>query len=244
MLGQDHFYYNLTKKYIVMFSQYIDDIRVERITKLGSLIKQIKVPISYSSKKKLFSYILRGTGSGDTEKISTFLPRIGFNITSMIPDRTRAENPLNENYISDDGSIENFIYSGVPYNFSINLSLWTKTFDDAYQIIEQLVTFFQPDYTVSVKEIEEYGITRNVSVSLEGFTPNNETELDETSMRLISYDFQFILKGHLYPASSTNKLITLVTLNQIEKDTLQKLSTIEHEDDGEGGITTTKTVYD
>lgn len=249
MLGHDHFYYNLTKKYIVMFSQLIDEIYVERVNNLGTLIKQIKVPISYASKQKLFNYILRETGSGDVEKVSTYLPKIGFNITSMVPDRIRAENPLDMNYISDDGSIESFIYSGVPYNFTIDLSVWTKNFDDLYQIMEQLVTFFQPDYTVAVKEIEEYGITRNVSVILESFSPNIETELDETTMRLVSYDFQFVLKGHLYPPSSTGKLITLVTLNQFEKDTLQKLSTISHEyagEDIEGNdiITTSKTVYD
>ena len=58
----------------------------------------------------------------------------------------------------------NFNYTPVPYNVSYNLYSFTrsKTLRLGLQIVEQILPFFQPDFTVTVNAIPELNIKRDI----------------------------------------------------------------------------------
>ena len=58
----------------------------------------------------------------------------------------------------------NYNYFPVPYNVSYNLYSFTASAEAGLQIIEQILPFFQPDFTVTVNAIPELNIKRDIQI--------------------------------------------------------------------------------
>lgn len=214
MLNNDHFYFSMFRKYIIAFEHIINDIHIIRTDKDDNPVKDIRIPITYATKSKLFHYIGRNSSG---RKIRTILPRISFVITGMEYDVSRKLNNLIECPVSTDIGKETFRYPGVPYNFSIEMHIWSIYMDDLLQIIEQLATFFKPDFSMTVKEIEELGVERSIPVILNGINFDIENEFD-TEDRVLMANASFTLKGFLYPPIKDSNIIENIILNMKEMD--------------------------
>lgn len=225
MLSRDHFYWGMFRKYCIAFAHVIGDIHVLRIDAAGATVKDITVPITYAQKSKLFYYLQRR----DTlkKRVRTMLPRISFVINGMEFDPARKMNALNECTIStDSGWNETFQYAGTPWNFRVEMGIWAAYMDDLLQIIEQLATFFKPDYSLDVKEIPELGVTRSVPITLDGIDFDVANEFEEED-RVVRADASFTLKGWLYPPTSDSTLINHMYLNMRDMDSGTTAETLE-----------------
>jgi len=216
MLSKNHFFWDMTKKYIIAFSHIFNDIHILRTSEDGDILKDITVPITYAGKRKIFSLMQRNPTIGN--KVSTILPRISFLITDLEADPDRKLNPTDSISISVDSKSEDFMYNPIPYNFNIDMVIWSKHMDDLLQIIEQSVTFFNPHYTLTVKEIESLGITRNVPVVFNNVTLDMETELDEENSRTLMANMNFTLKGFLYPPITNSTVIDFMNIKFIDEE--------------------------
>jgi len=216
MLSQDHFYWQMTKKYVVAFSHIFSDVHVIRTNSEGTDVKDITVPITYAGKRKMYEVVQRN--STINGKVSTVLPRISFLITGLTSDPLRKCNPTNTITITSDELTEDFMYSPVPYNFNIDLIAWAKNMDDLLQIIEQSATFFNPHYTLSVNEIDELDIQRNITVTLNSTDLEMDIEYDEQSERTLMASMNFTLKGFLYKPITDSKIITLINTKFVDED--------------------------
>lgn len=223
MLSQDHFYWGMFKKYIIAFNHIISDIHVLRTTADNVTVKDITVPVTYAHKSKLFYYLQRQDSV--KRNVKTILPRISFIISGMEYDVSRKLSSLNECSISTTSGIETFQYTGIPYNFTIEMGIWSTYMDDLLQIIEQVGTFFKPDYSMSVKEIEAFNITKNILVTLDGinFDFINEFDVDD---RVIRADATFRLQGFLYPPVSNGEIIKEMYIAMRNKVTEETAETI------------------
>lgn len=211
MLSQNHFYWEMVKKYIVAFHHLFGDVHVFRRDKDDNVIKDITVPCSYVAKSKLFYLLQRNDETG--RSISTTLPRMSFLITGLLPDVARKEPALNEipiDYQSND--TERFMYSPVPYNFQIAFSIWAEYQDDMMQIIEQVGTFFRPDYTFFVEEIPELDIRRNISIVLNSMNLDIANEFGDEIDRTLTADIDFTIKGYLYPPVKDADIIKIINI--------------------------------
>lgn len=204
MLSQNHFYYQMLKKYVVAFQHIISDIHVIRSDSFGVPQKDITVPVTYSTKSKLYNYLTRNVNLGD--KVSTILPRISFIINGMQFDPTRKKSNLGEIRVTIDDEDETFIYSGNPYNFNIDMSVWTKYVDDLQQIIEQIAALFRPDVMLTVNEIPEFDIKKNIPTELNDIQIDIENEYEDTD-RVVIANLNFTLKGYVYPPVNNSKVI-------------------------------------
>jgi hypothetical protein len=213
----------MLRKYVIAFSHVVDDVHVVRTGTDGTVVKDITVPVTYATKSKLF-YML--TRRDLDRKYRTVLPRISFVINGMEYDPARKTNSLNEFHVDDDGTREDFQYNGVPYNFNIDMSMWAVYMDDLLQIIEQMATFFRPDYVMTVKEIEELGVERDIPVVLNGVTFDFDNEFEESD-RLLRAEANFTLKGFLYPPVSDGRLITYIDVRMRDIDTSKIAETIQ-----------------
>jgi hypothetical protein len=194
-------YHNITKKYVIAFAHLFSDIHIKRFKDDNTVDRDIKVPIIFAGKDKMFYDIRKLPSSNDAAIVSQHLPRMGFIISSLQYDSTRQRN-LN---IPVELNANNYMaHAGVPYNFIIDLSVIAKTNDDMYQIIEQIAVMFTPDLTLQINEIPELEISRDVSINLDSISLANTYEFEDIGQRIISTDFSFTLKGNLYPAVSTD----------------------------------------
>lgn len=216
MLSQDHFYWNMTRKYIVAFAYIFSDVHIQRVDESGTLQKDIKVPITYAGKKKIYQVLQRN--STLKNKVSVVLPRISFLITSLAPDSQRKTNNLNEIDIENDGITHKFLYSPVPYDFNIDLIAWAKNMDDLLQITEQIAVFFKPGYSIEVKEIPALNLQRKINIILNDVSLDIETDLDQETDRTVMANFGFTLKGYLYPPLTEVDVIEIINTKIAEYD--------------------------
>jgi hypothetical protein len=172
----------------------------------GNVTQTMKVPLAYGPKQK---WLARLTEDPNLNKpTAVTLPRIGFEISGLTYDATRKQNKVMKVKKVLDGADSSQLKSGympVPYNVNFELYVLAKNSDDALQIVEQILPYFQPEYTVTLREIPELEIIRDVPIVLNSISYEDDYEGDFTSRRSIIYTLSFTAKYYLYgPVTSTN----------------------------------------
>jgi len=203
IFGHD-FYHGTIRRYVIMFGNIFNDMQVKRYDSLGALSQTLNVPISYGPKQKQIERVLADPDLG--RPISTILPRIGFAMTSMGYNPTRKLNPFSKFMGTLDTQNSNFpsTYAPVPYDFTFQLSILTKNAEDGTQLIEQILPFFVPDYTVTMKVLPEVNATMDIPIELGNVTSDDSYEGDYGTNRILTWDLDFTVKGYLFgPVSST-----------------------------------------
>ena len=195
MIGQ-YWYHGLVRKYVAVFGTIFNDINIQRRNSSGNVIETLKVPLAYGPKQKFLTRI-----SGDErldKKVGMVLPRMGFDLTSMSYSPERMLHPLHnrtQKYKGQTGVVK----SPVPYDFAFALNIFVKNADDGTQIIEQILPFFQPDFTVTINALPTMGIKIDLPIVLGGVNVEDSYEGDFLSRRALIWTLDFTIKGYLYP---------------------------------------------
>lgn len=217
MLSNSIFYHQITRKIIVAFGSLFSNIKIARQAE-GQVVQTLQVPISYAPKEKWLVRIEQDPNL-DSHTYTT-LPRMSFEITSMAYDSARKTNRMN--YIScADGSGDTIkkIYSPVPYNYDISLYILTKTQEDALQIVEQILPYFAPEYTLKVKAVPNTNITTEVPVVLNGVSIQDDYDGDFQTRRFVTYTLTFTLKASMYGPVTDAGLITTTLVDMSNPNT-------------------------
>lgn len=228
MLGNQHFYNRTIRKIVVAFGTMFNDIYLVRYTKDGLTAKEkFKVPLNYGGKEK---YINRITADPTlTKSIAISVPRMSFEMTSMNYDSSRKQVSTLQNFgVGTDGQI-NKQYAPVPYNYEFTLSIYVRNTEDGTQILEQILPFFTPDYTVSVNFIKEMGKPHDLPILLNDVSVQTDYEGDLMDTRLIVWTLTFTAKSYIFPPVKdvTGGIIYKANTNFLEDHTnasLQKVS--------------------
>ena len=211
MLNNDIFYHSITRKTIVAFGSLFSDIKIKRENADKTETQTIDVPIAYAPKEKWLVRIEQDPTLTNHTYIT--LPRLSFEITSFNYDATRKTN--RNNYITcsnEDGSM-NKTYAPVPYNIDISLYALTKTQEDGLQIIEQILPFFNPDFTMSIKAIPDSNIITDVPIILNSLDVNDEYDGDFSTRRFVTYTMNFTLKTYMFGPVTQQGVINKVFVN-------------------------------
>ena len=103
-------------------------------------------------------------------------------------------------------------HSPVPYDVGFELNVFTATSDDGLQIIEQILPYFQPDYTVTMIIDKDYMDTkRDIPFILESVDYEDSYQGALTDKRRIIYTLKFTAKIYLYGPISSSAVITKVS---------------------------------
>ena len=227
-----HQYYNqVIRRYVVMFGTLFNDIVVQRFNTAGARIQAIKVPIAYGPKEK---FLARVEQNPDLQKKSSVsLPRIGFEMVGMqyMPER-KLSNTQRRIQIQGTAGANNSVkseFTPVPYDFNFNLSVFVKNADDGIQILEQILPFFTPDWTTTVKIIPEMNITHDIPTVLTSVTTEDTYEGDFETRRTLIYNLDFLVKGYIYGPIKKSGIIkrTLVDFINSANTELQEGKRIE-----------------
>ena len=212
MLG-DSFYHETIRKCVVGFGTLFNDIHISRKDGSGNVIQSMKVPLAYGPKQK-FLVRLREDPS-ITKAVAITLPRIGFEIGQIAYDPTRKLNKIQKvKKAGSSSAAVNTQYMPVPYNIDFELYTMAKNSDDALQIVEQILPYFQPDYTITINDIVELSNKRDVPIVLSGISYEDNYEGEWTERRAIIYTLSFTAKMYLYGPVTSGKVITKVQVDQ------------------------------
>ena len=210
MLGQ-YFYNESLRKCIIAFGSLFNDIYITRKNSAGTDVQSLKVPLAYGPKQK-FMVRLDADPNLD-QKVAITLPRIGFEIAGFDYDPSRKLNRIIKRKKvanTEDKKLKQMStqHSPVPYNLNFEMFVMTKNSDDGIQIVEQILPFFQPEYTVTIKEVPEMDVVRDVPIVLNSIGYEDTYTGSFTERRAIIYTFSFVAKAYVYGPVTTAKPIT------------------------------------
>jgi hypothetical protein len=210
MLGT-HFYYSIIKKNVVAFGTVFNNIEVVKIDpSTGNVIEQKKVPVAYGPKSKFLARLEQDPGT--EHKVGITMPRISFEMKDIVYDSTRKTSVVQqylENATSNKVQVQ---YMPVPYNLSFELGILAVSQDDALQILEQIIPFFQPAFTITVKLIPEMNEEKDLPIILNSIGYEDDYEGDMMKRRSITYTLSFTLKTYFYGPITTSPLIRSATV--------------------------------
>jgi hypothetical protein len=216
MLGNRQFYHETVRNIIVGFGTLFNDIHVVRKNNTGVVTQSMKVPLAYGPKQKWLSRIDQDAGLDS--KVAITLPRMGFEIQNMTYDPARKLNRVQKfKKVKSSASNSNKLdtqFMPVPYNLNIQLYAMAKNSDDALQMVEQILPYFQPDYTLTIKDMEAMGIARDIPIVLNSINYEDSYKGDYAERRAIMYTLDFTTKFYLYGPVTSSKVIKTVQVDQ------------------------------
>ena len=213
MLGST-FYHQTIRKYVAVFGTLFNDINIERKNSSGDVVERLKVPLAYGPKQKWLLAIQDTTA--DRKVVATRTPRMGFSMTGISYDTARKLNTLGRNVKANTSSTTTSMvtmYNPVPYNFDFSLFILVKNAEDGTQILEQILPYFTPEFTVTVNTIPDMNIKADVPILLNSSDVADEYEGDLSARRTITWTLSFTLKGFIYPNVTSGEIIKSIEVN-------------------------------
>ena len=95
----------------------------------------------------------------------------------------------------------------------MQLNIMAKNQDDGLQILEQILPYFQPEYTVSIKPIDGYDFKQDVPIILSSVSIQDDYEGDLPSRRVLIYTLDFSMKMKFYGPTSSQGVIREINID-------------------------------
>jgi len=190
-------YNRVIRKLVVGFGNLFDSITLYRFKPDLTESERFIVPIAYASKER---YVMRLEEDLNLDKkVQMTLPRMSFEMAGLSYDSSRKQNTNIKNFSGTPPSGVLSQYNPVPYNFDFNLYIYVRNIEDGTQIIEHILPFFTPDYTIKLNLIPEMGIIKEVPVILN--STQHEITYEggrENETRMIVWTLNFTVKGFIF----------------------------------------------
>ena len=211
----EYFYNEILRRTIISFGTLFNDISIKHKDSSDDTVSVVKIPLAYGPTQK---FLARINQSPDLNKpFAITLPRMSFEFIGLTYDPTRKVTTTQTFIVKDpdDGSETKKSYMPVPYNMQFELAIMTKLNDDALQIVEQILPYFQPAYNLTVELVESIKEKRDIPIILENITMQDDYEGDFSQRRVLLYTLRFTAKTYLFgPTSSASKdIIKRATIN-------------------------------
>lgn len=202
------FYFSTLRKYVTLFGTLFNNIYIIRTDKDGNETAHIRVPITYSPKEKMLAR-LNADPNIDRPTATLPLPLMAFEMTDIRYDPNRKLNTVNR-LVKKDGTnpdVLKYQYNPVAYNIGFRLYVYVKNAEDGTKIIEQILPYFTPDWTTTVRLIPEMDVKMDIPVILERVSQEDSYDGSFDKRRALIWTLDFTLKGYVYGPVKTSKII-------------------------------------
>jgi len=237
-------YHRIIRKVVIAFGNLFNEIKLARYNSAGVEQENFLVPILYGGKEKYVSR-LEGDPSLD-KKVQVTLPIMSFEMTNMSYDASRKLNTNSKITSHSNSTNANLaVYNPVPFDFDFSLFAYVRNIEDGAQLMEKILPYFTPDYTVNVNLVPEMGIVKQLPIILKSVSNEVDYEGDYNSkVRSIIWTLTFTVKGYLYGPVSQPKIIKTAITNIFDDNTLEHKKIIANMSTGGLGIyTVEESVY-
>jgi hypothetical protein len=194
MLGT-YFYHEILRKTVIGFGTLFNNINIRHKDASGTNFSVMKVPLAYGPMQKFLARIQQ---QPELEReIAITLPRLSFEMQGLQYDPTR-KTGIAQTFLAKSGTTAKKVYMPVPYNVGFELSIMAKLSDDALQILEQIVPYFQPSFNITVNLIDSIGEKKDIPIVLESINYSDQYEGNFDTRRIIIYTLSFTAKTYLF----------------------------------------------
>ena len=213
----EYFYHEILRRTIISFGTLFNGMTIKHKDSDGETGSVIRVPLAYGPTQK---FLARLEQSPDLNKsVQITLPRMSFEMIGMQYDPARKVTTTQTFLAGSDSdkSVNKKAYMPVPYNMQFELAIMCKLNDDALQIVEQILPYFQPSYNLTVNLVGSIKEKRDIPIVLENITMQDDYEGDFESRRVLMYTLRFTAKTYLFgPVADASKdIITKSTVNYL-----------------------------
>ena len=211
MLGT-YYYHEIIRRTVIAFGTVFNEIYIRHKDSSENNISEMKVNLAYGPTQKFLAKLQQQPNLN--KPVAITLPRMSFEMTSIQYDATRKAN-ITQTFKSSDGTNLKKVYLPVPYNIGFQLNIMTKLQDDALQIVEQILPYFQPSFNLTVDLIDSIGEKRDIPIVLDNISFTDDYEGDFSTRRVLIYTLNFTAKTYLFGpiADSTDGLIRKVQVD-------------------------------
>ena len=203
MLGS-HYYHEIMRKTIVSFGTLFNNVYIKHYDgQSGAVVDELRVPLAYAPRQK---FLARLTQQSDLNKaVAISLPRMSFEMTSLTYDGTR-KTGMTQTFRAVDtaSSTMRKVFMPVPYNVGFELNVYCKLNDDALQIVEQILPYFQPSLNVTIDLVKSIGEKRDIPIVLNNVSFVDDYEGDFSTRRALIYTLSFTAKTYLFGKIADN----------------------------------------
>jgi hypothetical protein len=234
-------YNRIIRKLVIGFGNLFKNITLVRYNPDLSEAERMIVPIVYATKEL---YVRRLEDDPDlNKKIQIALPRMSFEMAGLTYDSSRKQNTNFKQFAkTEDGVISQ--YNPVPYNFDFNLYIYVRNVEDGTQIIEHILPYFTPDYTIKLNLIPEMGIVREIPIILNNTSSDIIYEGDKNSeTRMIIWTLNFTVKGFIFGKTTEVGLIRNSITNILSTIHTSDVVSFNMGEEGVGVYQVGETVY-
>jgi len=200
MLG-NYFYHQNIRKTIIAFGNLFNSITVKHEDGDGNDYSEIRVPLAYGPTQKFLARLEQQANLN--KPVAITLPRMSFEMNSLKYDPSRKTSIAQTFKAQSQDGIKR-VYLPIPYNIGFELNIMSKLNDDVLQIIEQILPFFQPAFSVTIDMVDTIGENKDIPIVLDDISFRDDYEGDFSTRRVLLYTLQFTAKTYLFgPISDT-----------------------------------------
>lgn len=205
MLTNPIFYYRSIYNVVVAFGTLLSDVHLRRTHPSDNTKNQtIKVPIRYGPREKWLTRLEQDPNAGivgQEQQVQMTVPLMSYQITGFSFNGSRKLPTIGRhaNVVTNNTGVLSAQYNPVPYDIDIELVIMVKHLEDGLMIIEQIVPFFAPDYTLTLNDVPEMDIKKDVPVILKGFSTEDNYDSGWDEKRVIQWTISFTAQAYLYP---------------------------------------------
>jgi hypothetical protein len=212
------FYNRIIRKLVVGFGNIFNDITLVRYNPDFTEAQRMLVPIIYGTKEPYVFRLEEDPTLG--KKVQVTLPRMSFELNGFSYDASRKQNTNIKNFFKNEKGLATQ-YNPVPYNFDFSLYLYVRNIEDGTQIMEHILAYFTPDYTIKLNLVPEMGIVKEIPIILNSTSQEIDFEGDFTrGTRNIIWTLNFTVKGFIFGKVDDNKSIIKESITSIYQSIL------------------------
>lgn len=211
----NYFYHEIIRKNVIGFGTLFNNIYIKHKDSAGNQKSDLLVPIAYGPIQQFLARIEQQPDLAKKQSIS--LPRLSFEMKGISYDGTRKGSPIQtfKAVNPSDNTKINKVFMPVPYNLSFELNIISKIQDDALQILEQILPFFQPSFAITIDLVESIGEKKDTPIFLNSISMSDNYEGDYGERRYLMYTLSFTAKTNFFGpvVDNTSALIKKVKVD-------------------------------
>jgi len=213
----EYFYNEILRRTIISFGTLFNGLTIKTTNADDDVVNITRVPLAYGPTQK---FLARLEQQADLNKATAMtLPRMSFEFTGLTYDPARKVSTVQQFVVKDpdNESESKKAYMPVPYNMSFELAIMTKLNDDALQLVEQILPYFQPSYNLTVELVGSINEKRDIPIQLDGISMEDDYEGNFETRRALVYTLTFTAKTFLFgPLSDVSSdIIRKVTVGYV-----------------------------
>lgn len=206
-----HYNHKQIRNAVAVFGSLFNNIVIKRADG-----KFVPVPIAYGPRDKWLE--AQKAFKKEEEMFEKILPRMSYELVAMNYDAERKLTNSQTMIRKPDilGVPRQRVPVPVPYNLDFTLYVQTKNLNDGWQIIEQILPFFTPAYTVKVRhfpadldsETPAPTNTFDMPITLSSVNWADDWTGDIGDRRIVEWNIEFSAKIHLFgPVAPTTVIL-------------------------------------